>query len=229
MISVRAVGRRCGGDAAPSRAQLWSVPVRSWRQILFANAPQVRAQVPACRVGPDAEIEDVARRRRAQERAAVCGFGSRVHLLQRRDREVEKTRKFAGIVANESLGDIRRRVQSRVIELIAESEMSGKWILGGFSLDASHQLFAQTKCGQISKVADYHAARRGRELPIGTPSRERLKEGGRSPGGLRRRLRFGLIVAEVAMTSLLLVAAGLTLRSFERVLSQPAGSRRTVG
>ena len=61
---------------------------------------------------------------------------------------------------------------------------------------------------------------------------EPLKEGGRSPGGLRRRLRFGLIVAEVAMTSLLLVAAGLTLRSFERVLSQPAGfetdSRLTV-
>jgi putative ABC transport system permease protein len=59
-----------------------------------------------------------------------------------------------------------------------------------------------------------------------------LKEGGRSPGVLRRRLRFGLIVAEVAMTSLLLVAAGLTLRSFERVLSQPAGfetdSRLTV-
>ena len=52
---------------------------------------------------------------------------------------------------------------------------------------------------------------------------ESLKEGGRSPVSLRRGLRFGLIVAEVALTSLLLVGAGLTLRSFETVLSQPAG------
>jgi putative ABC transport system permease protein len=52
---------------------------------------------------------------------------------------------------------------------------------------------------------------------------EPLKEGGRSPVSMRRALRFGLIVAEVALTSLLLVGAGLTLRSFQSVLSQPAG------
>jgi putative ABC transport system permease protein len=52
---------------------------------------------------------------------------------------------------------------------------------------------------------------------------EPLKEGGRSPAGMKRALRFGLIVAEVALTSLLLVGAGLTLRSFQTVLSQPAG------
>jgi putative ABC transport system permease protein len=50
-----------------------------------------------------------------------------------------------------------------------------------------------------------------------------LKEGGRSPVSLRRRLRFGLIVAEIAFTSLLLVGAGLTLRSFQQVLMEPAG------
>jgi putative ABC transport system permease protein len=50
-----------------------------------------------------------------------------------------------------------------------------------------------------------------------------LQEGGRSPVSLRRRLRFGLIIAEVAFTSLLLVGAGLTLRSFQQVLMQPAG------
>ena len=44
---------------------------------------------------------------------------------------------------------------------------------------------------------------------------EPLKEGGRSPVSLKRALRFGLIVAEVALTSLLLVGAGLTLRSFQ--------------
>ena len=52
---------------------------------------------------------------------------------------------------------------------------------------------------------------------------EPLKEGGRSPVSLKRRLRFGLIIVEVALTSLLLVGAGLTLRSFQTVLSQPAG------
>ena len=52
---------------------------------------------------------------------------------------------------------------------------------------------------------------------------EPLKEGGRNPAGLKRRLRFGLIVVEVALTSLLLVGAGLTIRSFQAVLSEPAG------
>ena len=52
---------------------------------------------------------------------------------------------------------------------------------------------------------------------------EPLKEGGRSPASMKKALRFGLIIAEVALTSLLLVGAGLTLRSFQTVLSQPAG------
>ena len=50
-----------------------------------------------------------------------------------------------------------------------------------------------------------------------------LKDGGRSPGGVRRRLRVALVVSEIALASLLLVAAGLTLRSFQRVLDLPAG------
>jgi predicted permease len=54
---------------------------------------------------------------------------------------------------------------------------------------------------------------------------ESLKDGGRSPGGVRRRLRVALVVSEIALASLLLVAAGLTLRSFQRVLEQPAGFR----
>jgi putative ABC transport system permease protein len=56
---------------------------------------------------------------------------------------------------------------------------------------------------------------------------ERLKEGGRGAVSLKRGLRFGLIVAEVALTSLLLVGAGLTLRSFQAVLSQDAGIETT--
>jgi putative ABC transport system permease protein len=52
---------------------------------------------------------------------------------------------------------------------------------------------------------------------------EPLKEGGRGPVSLRRRLRQGLIVSEVALTSLLLVGAGLALRSFQQVLGQSPG------
>ena len=50
-----------------------------------------------------------------------------------------------------------------------------------------------------------------------------LKEEGRSPGHIRRRLRTGLVVGEIALASLLLVGAGLTLRSFQRLLNTDAG------
>ena len=52
-----------------------------------------------------------------------------------------------------------------------------------------------------------------------------LKEGGRSPAGVRRRLRLALVVSEIALASLLLVGAGLTLRSFQMVLRSEAGFR----
>jgi putative ABC transport system permease protein len=60
-------------------------------------------------------------------------------------------------------------------------------------------------------------------LHSGDDPGEPLREAGRSPAGLRKSVRFALIVAEVSLTSLLLVGAGLMLRSFERVLSQPPG------
>ncbi len=55
---------------------------------------------------------------------------------------------------------------------------------------------------------------------------ESLKEGGRSPGGIRRRLRLSLVVSEIALASLLLVAAGLTLRSFQTVLQADPGFKQ---
>ena len=50
-----------------------------------------------------------------------------------------------------------------------------------------------------------------------------LKAGGRAVGGMRRRLRIGLVGLEIAVASLLLVGAGVALRSFAEVLSQPPG------
>jgi putative ABC transport system permease protein len=53
-----------------------------------------------------------------------------------------------------------------------------------------------------------------------------LKEGGgRSAGGVRQRVRVALVVGEIALASLLLVAAGLTIRSLQAVLHEPAGFR----
>jgi putative ABC transport system permease protein len=50
-----------------------------------------------------------------------------------------------------------------------------------------------------------------------------LREGGRSPASLRRSVRTTLIVTQIALTALLLVGAGLMLRSLARVLAQPTG------
>ena len=52
-----------------------------------------------------------------------------------------------------------------------------------------------------------------------------LRDGGRSIVGGRHRLRLGLVVAEVALASLLLVGAGLALRSFRMILSTDSGLR----
>jgi putative ABC transport system permease protein len=52
---------------------------------------------------------------------------------------------------------------------------------------------------------------------------ESLKEGGRSPGGVRRRLRLALVISEIALASMLLVGAGLTLRSFQTLLHTEPG------
>jgi putative ABC transport system permease protein len=52
---------------------------------------------------------------------------------------------------------------------------------------------------------------------------ETLKDGGRSPGGVRRRLRLALVVSEIALASLLLVGAGLTLRSLQTLMRADPG------
>ncbi|HJR59252.1 MAG TPA: ABC transporter permease [Vicinamibacterales bacterium] len=52
-----------------------------------------------------------------------------------------------------------------------------------------------------------------------------LRDAGRSAGSVRRGLRVALVVSEIALASLLLVAAGLTVRSFQSLLDTDAGFR----
>ena len=50
-----------------------------------------------------------------------------------------------------------------------------------------------------------------------------LGPGGRSAAGIRRRARLALVVAEVALATLTLMGAGLAIRSFTSIMSQPLG------
>ena len=50
-----------------------------------------------------------------------------------------------------------------------------------------------------------------------------MKAGGRGHTGVRRRARTALVIGEVALAALILVGAGLVLRSFTGLLAQPLG------
>jgi predicted permease len=52
---------------------------------------------------------------------------------------------------------------------------------------------------------------------------EALKSGGRAGSGVKRRLRVGLVISEIALASLLLVGTGLTWRSFHALLNAELG------
>ena len=86
-------------------------------------------------------------------------------------------------------------------------------------LDVAVLLFAAAVCLITGLLAG--------ALPAWQAARQQpadpMRDGGRSPLSLRRGVRFGLITVEVGLSVVLLIGAGLLLRSFVRVLSEPAG------
>jgi putative ABC transport system permease protein len=84
------------------------------------------------------------------------------------------------------------------------------WRSLGFTLGVS--LVTGLACGLAPAVQSFHAN-----------LNEALKEGGRDASGGRSGLRGALVVAEVALTLVLLIGAGLALRSFLRLNQAPMG------
>jgi len=78
------------------------------------------------------------------------------------------------------------------------------WRALGFTLGVS--LVTGLACGLAPAIQSFHAN-----------LNEALKEGGRDASGVRTGLRSALVVAEVALTLVLLVGAGLMLRSLLRL------------
>jgi len=78
------------------------------------------------------------------------------------------------------------------------------WRALGFTLGVS--LVTGLACGLAPAIQSFHAN-----------LNEALKEGGRDAGGGRGGLRGALVAAEVALTLVLLIGAGLALRSFLRL------------
>ena len=82
--------------------------------------------------------------------------------------------------------------------------------LGDVQLDGTVLLFTFVTCSVTAVIFGLLAGRAGR----GADPHESLQGGGRGSAGDRRRVRELLIVAEVALAVVLLVGAGLLIRSF---------------
>jgi putative ABC transport system permease protein len=92
---------------------------------------------------------------------------------------------------------------------------------GHFALDWRVGMFALLICGLTAVIFGLAPVLFARRLDLNVI----LGQGGRSLGGshLQRRLRHALVIAEVMMTLVLLVGAGLFLRSFMGVTRMPLG------
>jgi putative ABC transport system permease protein len=93
--------------------------------------------------------------------------------------------------------------------LVAEIANNLPWIKE-FPFDRTVLIFAVAATLLTGAVFGLFPALHAAQLNL----TEALKEGNRAAGGARRPLRSGVVVAEVALALLLLVSAGLMLRSF---------------
>jgi putative ABC transport system permease protein len=91
--------------------------------------------------------------------------------------------------------------------------------LNAIGLDARVLSFALATTALVALVAGLWPALRARD--IGSPAP--LRAGARATGHAFATLRRSLVVAQVALAAVLLVSAGLLLRSVEQLLSVPTG------
>ncbi len=107
-------------------------------------------------------------------------------------------------------------VASRAFVALAPANLPG---LNAIGLDARVLLFALTTTAVVALVTGLWPALRARD--IGSPLT--LRVGPRATGHAFATLRRSLVVAQVALATVLLVGAGLLLRSVDQLLSVPTG------
>lgn len=107
-------------------------------------------------------------------------------------------------------------VASRALVALAPPDLPRLHAIG---FDASVLLFALATTAVVTLVAGFWPALRARE--IGSPAA--LRTGPRATGHAFTTLRRSLVVAQVALATVLLACTGLLLRSVEQLLSVPTG------
>ncbi len=112
-------------------------------------------------------------------------------------------------------------VASGLLELLVRLAPGGlPRVAEGISFDRSVLLFAVLVSMTVGVLFGLAPAWYLSNVSSGGELTEGIRVG---PGRQRRRMRYALVIGEVAMSVVLLVTAGLLVRSFERVLNQPMG------
>ena len=131
-----------------------------------------------------------------------------------RERRARPAGGLAGlIVANWGIELLRQITPADVLVLGADARPAGS--------DACSSSPSSSRSSRVSSSASF---------PPGTwrarTSTPRSRTAAARPAGIRKRLRMALVVSEIALASLLLVGAGLTLRSFQTLLNADMGFKQ---
>src|SRR5499426_650509 len=143
---------------------------------------------------------------RRQETAIRAALGARRFRLMRQFLTESLALAGAGGAAGLllALWGVRLLASMAPVDIAHLKTIAVDWRALGFTLGVS--LLTGLACGLAPAIQSFH-----------TNLTEALKEGGRDASGGRGGLRGALVAAEVALTLVLLIGAGLALRSFLRL------------